>query len=399
MDHASAPAASPAPRFWSLDALRGACALVVFLSHWHLWSGFPPANAPEHAVRAAFAWLHDGFGLLAWPTGGNHPAVICFFVLSGFCIHYPFERRARNSAAPLDWRDHYRRRFWRIMPVYWAAALLGLALVAAEAWRPSGSVMLALHTVAPIDNIVVRLLGLYGVYPHEILAGNYPLNTVAVEMVIYAAYPWFYFHAIRGRWGGLAAAFLGLQFAGIVLLRWVTPFWVFNSVFMLGIFWWSGAWAARWFVTRGPKNYSRELLLAWLAFLALKTLPYFYGLNLLKQNAWGLVCTIGLLQCLHLEEKRPALRQSPALAALRYAGQISYPLYAVHAPAMMLATWALLRLGQTGYSLQLTATLITSLAATLAIHYGIERVFYRPRIAAFAPPAPAIQTVSRPTQS
>ena len=152
-------------------------------------------------------------------------------------------------------------------------------------------------------------------------------------------------------------------------------------------------------MTRGPKNYSRELLLAWLAFLALKTLPYFYGLNLLKQNAWGLVCTIGLLQCLHLEEKRPALRQSPALAALRYAGQISYPLYAVHAPAMMLATWALLRLGQTGYSLQLAATLIASLAATLAIHYGIERVLYRPRIAAFAPPAPAIQIESRPTQS
>lgn len=382
-----------------MDALRGACALVVFLSHWHTWSEFPSANAAERSLHSTLGWLYDAFGFLAWPTGGNHPAVICFFVLSGFCIHYPFERRGRGAGESPDWIDYFRRRFWRIMPVYWAAAVLGLALVAAERYRPTGYSFFALYTAAPADHVLVRLLGLYGVYPHEILAGNYPLNTVAVELVIYAGYPWFCYQALRGRWRGLGAVFFGLQAVGISLLGVVTPFWIFNSAFMLGLFWYAGAWAARRFVVRGPQSYALPLALAWVAFMTLKSLPHFYGLNVLKQNAWGLVCAIGLLQCLHLEQKRPALLTSAAMRILRYAGRISYPLYAVHAPAMMLATWVLLHLGRTGYTLQLAATLAASAGVTLLVHHGIERVFYRPRARELSPPTPAIQTASRPVQS
>jgi peptidoglycan/LPS O-acetylase OafA/YrhL len=379
MNPAPAPAAGPVPRFWTLDALRGLCALVVFLSHWHLWSDFAPQGRVEQGIHATLAWCNNSFNLLAWPTGGNHPAVICFFVLSGFCIHYPFERRVRAGSTALDWREHYRRRFWRIMPVYWGAALLGLGLVAAEASHRSGNPLLALHSLASADEIAARLLGVYGIYPREILAGNYPLNTVAVEMVIYAVYPWFHFQAVRDRWCALGATFIGLQFAGLALLAWITPFWVFNSVLMLGVFWYAGAFAARVFVVGGTRSYARELLLAWLVFLALKAIPHFYGLNVLKQNAWGLVCTFGLLQCLHLEQARPAAAARPGSMALRYVGEVSYSLYVVHAPAIMLASWLLLRLGSANYLVQLTTTLALSLAATVAMHYGVERIFYRPR--------------------
>jgi peptidoglycan/LPS O-acetylase OafA/YrhL len=396
VDHARAPSAAPAPRFLILDALRGACALIVFLSHWHVWSDFPAANAGEQAVRQTLTWIYDAFAFVAWPTGGHHPAVICFFVLSGFCIHYPFELRRLQGGEPPDWRSYFRRRFWRIMPVYWAAALLGLAFVAAERFRPTGYPLFSLYTPAPTAHIVVRLLGLFGVYPQEVLAGNHPLNTVAVELVLYVAYPLFCYQALRGRWPGLGAVFLGLQAVGVLLLTVVTPFWVFNSVFLLGLLWYAGAVAARWHITRGPRNYALPLAAAWLVFIGLKLMPHFYGLNILKQNAWGLVCAVGLLQCLYWEHQRPALIASAGGRMLRYAGEISYPLYAVHTPAMMLATWALLHLGRSGYTLQLVATFATSAAATLLAHHAVERIFYQPSRAELARVSPVIQTASRP---
>lgn len=381
------PAAAAPPRLWSLDVLRGICALAVFFNHWHLGSDFLPRGRLENFVHAFGQNCYDTFVVLVWPTGGNHPAVVGFFVLSGFCIHYPFERRARSGAVAPDWRDHYRRRFWRIMPVYWIAALLGLVVVGAELLRPSGHALLTQHTASSPIDIVVRLTGLYGLYPREIFAGNVTLNTVAMEMVIYAAYPWFHHLAMRGGWLRLGAVCAGLQLVGLVLLRFITPFWVFNSVFMMGIFWYAGALAAHLYVTRGTVVRGRWVLLVWLAFLALKAFPHFYGLNLLKQNLWGFVCTLGMLWGLHQENRQPQWRVRPVFVALRYSGQISYSLYAVHTPAMLLATWALVVAGRESYPLQLAATLVATAAMTLAVHYGIENVFYRPRPAAGAPTA------------
>ena len=379
MDHATPPSAVAAPhRLWTLDALRGACALVVFVSHWYLWAFLPPHGAMQEAVHAAGRKLYDAFTLLAWPTGGHHPAVLGFFVLSGFCIHYPFERRALAGAPAPDWGEYGRRRFRRIMPVYWAACSLGLVFVAVETLRPSGSAVLALHAIAPWPDILVRFAGLAGLYPHEIFAGNYILTTVAVEMLMYAAYPFFHRFAIRGAWRSLGLGFLSLHLAAIALLPFVTPFWVFNSPLMLGIFWYAGALAAHLYLTGRARLSGYWPLAAWVAFLGLKSIPAFYGLNLLKQAAWGLVCVLGLLWVIRQEELWAHSRARRAAVALRYAGDISYSLYAMHTPALMLVSWAMLRMDGQNYFVQLGATLAASLAVTLAVHYGIERVFYPP---------------------
>ena len=167
------PPPAPAPeRLWSLDALRGICAGIVFLSHWHLWSNFLARSPLEQAVHAAGAACYETFIALAWPPGGHHPAVICFFILSGFCIHYPYERRALAGGPPPAWRQYFSRRFWRIMPVYWAACLLGLIFCLAEHLHHSGSTLLTLHAGAPWADVVARLTGLTGLYPREVFAGN-----------------------------------------------------------------------------------------------------------------------------------------------------------------------------------------------------------------------------------
>jgi peptidoglycan/LPS O-acetylase OafA/YrhL len=384
MDNAVRP-----PRFWSLDALRGGCALVVFLSHWHLWSDFVPRGGFERGLRDTLDGIYHLLGAVTWPTGGHHPAVIGFFVLSGFCIHFPFEWKARHlPASPPVWRDYFRSRFLRIMPVYWTACVLGLLFIGVQQWWPASDPLLGLHATANFSHIAVRFLGVAGVYPEEIFAGNYLLNTVAVEMVMYAIYPLIYRFAVRGAWGGLGAGFLLAHGTAVLLLSWVTPYWVFNSVFMLGLFWYAGALAAHLFLARGWRATGAQFGAAWALFLFTKLLPYFYGLTIVKQAAWGLVCMLGLSWVLRLEERRTAGTGGRIIRMLRYSGQLSYTLYAVHTPVIMLTTWALLAgLGGRDYFVQLVTTLATSLAMTLIVHHCIERRFYRPR--SLQPSAPS----------
>lgn len=361
--------------------LRGACAIVVFLSHWHLWSSFAPATGLGQSVRAFGDNCYTVFVALTWPTGGHHPAVICFFVLSGFCIHYPFAWRAQAGQTRTDWPDYFRRRFWRIMPAYWTACLLGLGFVLLETWRPSGSVLLSLHATGSVAEMALRFTALNAFYPDEIFSGNYLLNTVAVEILMYALYPLFHRSAVRGQWLTLGLAFVALQLVAVLLLQFVTPYWVFNSILMLGLFWYVGAYAAERYVTRRTPPAGRWLVFSWLTFFALKFVPHFYGITLLRQLDWALVCTFGILWALQRESLHPEATHRPIVTALRYSGKISYSLYAVHTPAIMLATWALLRIvGTHNYLLQLAANLAASVAATLFTYYAVERVFYRPRV-------------------
>lgn len=372
------PFAAPS-RLWSLDVWRGLCASVVFLSHWFLWSDFQPHGAVESAVQAGLRSLHEWFTILVWPTGGHHPAVIAFFVLSGFCIHYPYERRARATGAAPDWREYFRRRFLRIAPVYWAACVAGLAFALAEDVAPSGSALLRLHATGTIGDFVVRFSGIAAIYPKEIFAGNYILITVTVEIAMYVIYPVFFRFAQRGAWVALGTIFLAAHLASVLLLPYVTAFWVFNSVFMLGLFWYAGALAAHLFLLGRGRISALAVLATWAGFLVLKHLPYFYGLNLLKQAAWAAVCAGAILWAIDWEKRHPAAGARPTIAALRWCGDISYSLYAMHTPAIMLATWALLSCGCTNYSVQLLATMGLAVGTVWVVHYRIERVFYRLR--------------------
>jgi peptidoglycan/LPS O-acetylase OafA/YrhL len=385
-------------RFWTLDALRGICALVVFLSHWHLWAQFAPAGVVERGLHRAMDSILAGFTALAWPTGGNHPAVICFFVLSGFCIHYPFARGLRGDpGTTASWRDFYRRRFFRIMPVYWTAALLGLVFVSAELRQPSGDGLLALHSQSSPTDVLIRLSATTDLVPREILAGNAPLSTVGIEILLYLAYPVFFWAARRRQWVALGAVFFGFEGAGLALLSRVSSFWIYNSLFMYGVFWYAGALTADYFVRHGTRSYRHALVFSWAGFVLLNAAPHFYGLSVLKQNLWGLVCVFGVLQCLHLETRFASAVTKLPVRVLCFTGEISYSLYAVHTPALLLATWALIHFGVASYSMQLAVTLAAAIAVTLIVYYAIERTFYRPRTRVPIGPARSIRAASEPS--
>lgn len=331
----SEPSATQQPRYWSLDILRGLCALSVFLNHWAMWSNFTPVGEGQRAIHQGLEQVYFVFMHLALPTGGLHPAVICFFVLSGFLVHAPFERRSGQPGATLGWRKYLVRRSRRILPVYWTGALLGLLAVAACQWRPVGDPLLLFHTMATPAQVAAVLGGWSCLWPEEIIAGNYTLGTVGVEIVIYVAYPLVLWVA-AGRWWLLGAMVVGMQLLAVALRHIVDPYVLFGSVLVLALFWYLGALAVHLRLKHAWSVPGWWLGALWALFLGLQMTPHFLGLNMIKQLVIGLICMGGIVWLLDWEQRQDAWREHGLSRALRWSGEISYPLYAVHTPVILL---------------------------------------------------------------
>lgn len=103
-----------ADRIHGLDSIRFICALWVFFGHF---------NAPPLTQGIDLSsQLGYVIGGLAERTFTGTPAVIIFFIISGFCIHYPYTK----AGVPLKLAEFYARRFVRILipvmvaiPVSW----------------------------------------------------------------------------------------------------------------------------------------------------------------------------------------------------------------------------------------------------------------------------------------
>src|SRR5947207_15870928 len=110
------PKTSPlSKRVAGLDSIRLICALWVVFSHFGafpLIDGIDKSNFVGRIVAGFYNNLFSG------PA-----AVIVFFVISGFCINYPYRRGER---IPLV--SYYSRRYLRILVPMAAAILLGMPL-------------------------------------------------------------------------------------------------------------------------------------------------------------------------------------------------------------------------------------------------------------------------------
>lgn len=102
-------------RILGLDALRFLCALCVVQGHLRL-AGYlllDRLHGPQPLVDAVRKAFNMGFPI---PTGPN--AVIVFFVISGFCIHFPY----RNKK--IDVQQFVVRRYIRVgLPALLATAI------------------------------------------------------------------------------------------------------------------------------------------------------------------------------------------------------------------------------------------------------------------------------------
>ncbi len=140
-----------AGRSLPLDALRGLAALLVLANHTRVpWQDLPAWTAPARLAAA---------------SGGT--GVALFLVVSGFSIASRW-----STTGPFPVRRFWARRFRRLYPTFWAAALLSVALLClAEGpsavlardrpwvWRP-GEVPVALQVLGTATVVTANVVPL-----------------------------------------------------------------------------------------------------------------------------------------------------------------------------------------------------------------------------------------------
>lgn len=175
--HAPAP---PGTRieFPYLDGIRGLAAIVVVLYHAWLFTGLTgqATSSPQLAVPR----LIVGHGYLGVPV---------FIVLSGYVLMLPIARAGAGWYTK-GFGTYIFRRAKRILPPYYAALLLSIALIAAIPLlrNPSGTQW---DSKVPLTagGVVSHLLMLQDVGRGWIEQLNGPMWSVAVEFQIYFLMP------------------------------------------------------------------------------------------------------------------------------------------------------------------------------------------------------------------
>src|SRR2546421_5018684 len=247
-----------------LDALRGLAALYVMLGHarWLLWAGYHGYVASSgrvlgHLLAASSEVLRFG-----------HQAVLLFFLISGFCIHYrqakiiAATRDSHESPPPalLDIRSYAWRRFRRLYP----PLLVALALTALfdyigtrmnpAFYRGLTAYPLINANLGGSSHSLTTLLGNLLLQPSFAVPAfgtNGPLWSLAFEFWFYALYPLLLLLTVRfgtRRTMGIVLAASVVGFLGHHPFPWI-PLWVLQ-VCTYWIIWAVGAWIAEAYVAR-----------------------------------------------------------------------------------------------------------------------------------------------------
>lgn len=305
-----------ARRIANIERLRGLAALAVVLCH---------VAGQFYGVTRYSPGLER---LLGW---GGQVGVAVFFVVSGFCIRLPMARaRAANPDARLDARRYLERRARRILPPYWIALALSVAvgLVSPIGLLDGGR--------GPLD-IVVHLAGLHTLWPASFASINGVFWTIGLELQFYLAYL-----LLANRPAtpakGVALLVLGVAAYGAASLAFPAPggWRQVGQEFVLATFWqwYIGAVLADLYVRRAPAFAAAPPTLAWAARIGAVAALFALGLGdpviahvHLTYWALPLVAAAAVASALM---GRPSTHRGP-LGAL---GRASYSLYLLH-PAVL----------------------------------------------------------------
>jgi len=345
-----------AKRVAGLDGLRGLCALYVLLFHcWaYTFRGFPRYRGPEW-----LSWL--GFGRLA---------VVMFLILSGFSLAMA---AARNGWRLGSLRRYARRRAWRILPAYWAALVFSLVV----AW----TVVRQPHSAEPTFESVV----VYTLLLQDLIAAPTPNGafwSIGVEALLYALLPLLVLLCRRiGPAAMLAVVTLPVVVAGFAVFdgsppqadNWLAPHLV--PVFAAGV-------VAAGVVAAGDRF---RVPWAWLSVLAAAPV----GVLVLYQGSrWMIghyywvdlaVAPAMTMLLLAIVSGRPAaLIRLLDSGPLKWLGSLSYSLYLVHLPIVVVITLKVVipRFGRDTASFTITTLLAGGLS--LALAWLVARLFEAP---------------------
>lgn len=211
-----------------VEAARGAAALYVMVGHL-FWTVFEMTGSGGPLFRL-FRYGHE--------------AVILFFLLSGFSIHYSYYDRPLGKLAEL--RKYFLARVRRIYPIFLVAFAVTVALGALADWFSAENLFRRYQT-GPSDFIAqflfltdLKINGVWFVVP----AGNPAFWSLSYEVAFYLVYPLFW--KLSQRFSpalllGLAVA-LGLANEGLIYAGFANHV---SNVFGYYWMWCAGAVAAQ----------------------------------------------------------------------------------------------------------------------------------------------------------
>jgi peptidoglycan/LPS O-acetylase OafA/YrhL len=317
--------------FPTLDALRFVLAFWVALGHSENFPLFAGVDVTTSFGRLiTHAWQTVIFGT---------PAVIVFFVISGFCIHLPFLGKTQ-----LPILRYYARRYTRILiPV--AGALF-----------------------------IYHLMGqkLIFIGEHSILWES-PLWSLACEEIYYAAYPLLRIIRTKFGWKVLLTASLA---AGAVTaathIHSVTwhDFGPFKTALILLPVWLLGCLLAEQSASLPAMNSQPRIwlwrFLIWLGCWTSEMLHFKCGVPYTQTMIW-----FGVLAYFWVKNELAYGKFHPPNRQLAAAGAWSYSLYLMHAQGMSL--YARLPIPFLGYILNWLLTISTSLGFSYLFYLLVER--------------------------
>lgn len=364
-------------RYIWLDALRGLAALAVVIFHARaiLWVGM----GKVWQQYGAYPDFNAALGYLTAPFSFGYLGVTLFFVISGFSIHLRPARDLANDrgGASLPLKPFFLRRFLRLYPTYFVVMLL----------------------VASIDSyLVVQLPNLVGTedhHPSTFFAGllmsqgiftpyfgtGFVFWTLVIEWHLYLAYPLlFHFSRKHGPEHVLVMTLI-VSLISILFMRsfhvaerW--PFWHPNGtgeltgppVFLNYWFSWvTGFYAAELQTGRGRFTWWNNTfviigsLLVGLVLTGLKQLDF-------AELPLAFFFSCALLKC----STSPALNKNIVIRASALVGIMSYSLYCIHVPMLMLTRVFINGGEQSASILPLTIGIFFSLIGASALYWLIE---------------------------
>jgi peptidoglycan/LPS O-acetylase OafA/YrhL len=319
-----------------IDALKAIAALLVLLNHYSSYG--PLAEAARAALPGLFGWFFE-YGRMA---------VQVFLVIAGFLAARGLSAEGQALGAsplPLIWK-----RYLRLAVPYLAA--IGLAIMAAaiaDHWMDDE----AIPARATLAQWLAHAFLLHGLLGFDALSAG--VWYIAIDFQLFALMAILLW---AGRRAIVAPALvLGVTAASLFWFN-LDASWDNWAIYFFGSY---GLGAAAWWAS------DRRQLAAWLGVIvtvAIAALIIDFRLRIALALAVALLLGFG--------RRTGLLEQWPNARPLAFLGQISYSIFLVHFPVLLLANGLYAKLG-----LDSTASAMVGLLLAWAASIAAATLFYR----------------------